>query len=268
MKTFITLLAVAGANANIFADFAAPTDFVPGAYDFEGMSPMPTAAPALVKRQAQSDSICGYLEGDPAYPLDCGAGHPCGFNTAYNWFGCCASEVGSGSAAVPTGCPVATSCLPYASLSACTGACASDTLLKKCTNSATPYCGVITVSGHTSVADYLCLTTSLPPVELQLTASASGSSPTTTAGGSGGNGGGIGVGGGSGSSSGSGSSISSGAFVNPSAAKSTSSTTSSTSSSTAATTTAASASKAAAAQTGVPMGVAGVAGMVAAMGLL
>jgi len=171
----------------LFATFAValewwqpdPTLAAENTIPLDGWTPKPTAFFDLAKRQQipASEALCGYIDGDPAGALICTA--ICGFNTVYSWFGCCASASFAGTDFVPLGCPVVTECVPYSLLGECGDSCASNTLVRKCTDLASPYCGTAEFAELTGLRDFGCAPTPFS-VQVDLTTTGFGSAAVTS----------------------------------------------------------------------------------------
>lgn len=73
----------------------------------------------LKKRQQQQIQVCGYINGQSAYPYYCEAGAVCSTDGSLNWAGCCPTGVG-------VACPIPTSCVPYESIAFCGMGCADN----------------------------------------------------------------------------------------------------------------------------------------------
>ncbi|KAK3387768.1 hypothetical protein B0H63DRAFT_470876 [Podospora didyma] len=99
------------------------------------MVPEPTSPPKmrfdLAKRQAGADT-CGYITGDPLESVTCGGGQVCKYNSYAGAVGCCYTTAS---------CSIWTACLGYYSSSAASSADLERT--KYCSNSAYPYCAVL-----------------------------------------------------------------------------------------------------------------------------
>ena len=70
-------------------------------------------------KKRQQIQVCGYLNGQSAYPYYCEAGAVCSTDGNLNWAGCCPAAPG-----VP--CPQPTSCVPMESIGYCGVGCADD----------------------------------------------------------------------------------------------------------------------------------------------
>ncbi|KAF8534508.1 hypothetical protein BDD12DRAFT_809297 [Trichophaea hybrida] len=121
----------------------------------EGISPRTTpkarikgryAGHELFERADNPLSICGYVSGVRSSSVTCPGGRSCFYNSPISAAGCCYY-----SSDTPAACGQYTGCVPSSSLSACTGTCASDGLIIKCSNSAAPYCFTFAFPGYNNI---------------------------------------------------------------------------------------------------------------------
>ncbi|KAF2012263.1 hypothetical protein BU24DRAFT_453692 [Aaosphaeria arxii CBS 175.79] len=127
-----------GLSAALKFDGPIATPIVRDILAADGWSPKPTAAPAslpeLFRRQLDP-AFCGYLEGDPEFPMSCDAGSSCRFAESLGWWGCCTGTAVSD-------CEVATRCIESASISSCLGnaECSQDPFVTGCTEATAASC--------------------------------------------------------------------------------------------------------------------------------
>ncbi|KAH7118927.1 hypothetical protein B0J11DRAFT_80629 [Dendryphion nanum] len=121
-----------------------------------GWSPRPTSRPLtlpeLFKRQQGSPEFCGYLEGDPEYPVTCRAGRSCLYDDNFRWFGCCTGTR-------ITDCAVVTACVESTKIPACVSdpSCREDPYLTACSSRNAPYCMLLySVITRTTYGHFEC----------------------------------------------------------------------------------------------------------------
>jgi len=101
----------------------------------------------LAKRQLNNPDFCGYIDGDPAYPITCPV--ICAAGTSIGWFGCCPSSINVGGTAEPADCSPKTGCAPY------TAAAPANPSILHCSNAASPDCVQFTEVGL-GLTDWIC----------------------------------------------------------------------------------------------------------------
>ncbi|OCL04070.1 hypothetical protein AOQ84DRAFT_391795 [Glonium stellatum] len=162
-NSVFTLLGLVAVATAIPWNEPVPTGTTENEFSADGWTPRPTdVAIELLKKRANDgpNTVCGYLSGDPSAPFSCDNGNVCGFDFTYSWFGCCGGASKSGNSYYATDCPVVTACVEYGALSQCDNNCATDLLVTKCTDSATPFCAAATMAGDgTTLAQFICDTT-------------------------------------------------------------------------------------------------------------
>ncbi|GJN74246.1 wnt and FGF inhibitory regulator domain-containing protein [Purpureocillium lilacinum] len=130
----------------------------------DGMSPKPTVPPSmheLLRRQDSTsykltmavapDNTCGYISGNASWAYTCGPSATCGLvfsQPTHSGLVMCYNDGGSN---------FRFGCMDYNDIftsSKCGDACAQDTLVLKCTNSASKFCNTIAFAG--GITDYWC----------------------------------------------------------------------------------------------------------------
>ncbi|KAF2872295.1 hypothetical protein BDV95DRAFT_380241 [Massariosphaeria phaeospora] len=106
----------------------------------------PSNHKSLQLRQVGNVQTCGFINGDPASPVRCASsGLDC--YTSAQYHGCCNTLLSEPNCLLPT------SCLPFSSLTACSGTCSLDPYATRCTDSASPFCYTLAYS-YSSVTKY------------------------------------------------------------------------------------------------------------------
>jgi hypothetical protein len=82
-------------------------------------SPNPEWAGEDLKKRQQQIEVCGYLNGQAAFPYYCDAGTECRTDSELGFAGCCPAGIGAA-------CPMPTACVPYSSLGLCGVGCADN----------------------------------------------------------------------------------------------------------------------------------------------
>ncbi|KAF2495590.1 hypothetical protein BU16DRAFT_539522 [Lophium mytilinum] len=130
----------------------------------DGWSPKPTQGPSpkeLRKRQFDSVETCGWIDGDFSSQIGCSAGATCMLLTDVlpGMAGCCSDFDFQDCGYVNT-------CIDYSSMmgSGCNSDCMSNTFIKKCTDTISPYCVSWTYISD-NVQDYGCGTESFSVFE-------------------------------------------------------------------------------------------------------
>ncbi|KAF2477777.1 uncharacterized protein BDR25DRAFT_364743 [Lindgomyces ingoldianus] len=151
-STLISALALLPAVNCIAFGGPAPTQ---GTRAVTGSSPKPTNGPSLAELRRRANvnpETCGFYSEDLDLPVTCGIGRTCMMfsSASIGAVGCCD---GSDLQA----CGWATGCVDYQSLTAgnCNGACKSNSFIRKCTDSFSPYCVTWTYPGD-GVKDFGC----------------------------------------------------------------------------------------------------------------
>jgi hypothetical protein len=81
----------------------------------------------------------------PDSAVICTGNKPCGYDDIDGWFGCCATTSVVAGTPYPANCPIVTDCVESTLLGLCGESCQADTAIEKCTNAASPYCGIYTL---------------------------------------------------------------------------------------------------------------------------
>ncbi|KAF2653414.1 hypothetical protein K491DRAFT_705825 [Lophiostoma macrostomum CBS 122681] len=158
LHTLLGALAMLPAANCIAFGGPAPTETAPIRVQ-EGWTPKPTKGPSVAElknRQTNLDpETCGWIDGDFSNPISCPIG-TCMLYTAsgIGMAGCCESDTQD--------CGWAKSCVDYDSYwssTVCGDDCVSDTFIRKCSNTYSPYCVTWTYAND-DVWDYGCADTS------------------------------------------------------------------------------------------------------------
>ncbi|KAI8632830.1 hypothetical protein F5Y19DRAFT_331587 [Xylariaceae sp. FL1651] len=128
------------------------------------LAPLPTARHSQSSPQKRQlidqtslTSVCGYIGGNESSPVTCASGAYCGFQTALNVLGCCASfHTTSSTQVVLDSCNYHIACVDADDVSegGCDDACMSNDVILKCTGSAS-WCNTYSYS-HWGINSYAC----------------------------------------------------------------------------------------------------------------
>ncbi|KAF1916058.1 hypothetical protein BDU57DRAFT_556343 [Ampelomyces quisqualis] len=152
---FASLLSISTTAYGLAFDGPLPTPVTDLVYAaLTGFSPAPTnnvrTLPDMFRRQqkAADSAICGYLDGDSAFPVSCTSSSSCIFSAPSSWFGCCLSS-----------CAPLTRCIDSAAVSSCLddSSCYNDPAAMACSASDAPFCVTMLASiSQRTVNHWVC----------------------------------------------------------------------------------------------------------------